>query len=222
MSDKVRVPVSSFLMFITLTAATAAAGDLSLSGGDFVWNPQQTASPEFVVGVANTSGTTDPLIAWQLGLEILPAPGATGTLQFNSADYPANYLLAGRSGGLTPTFAGPASSITVISDSDSQLVGLIVPVSGTALLETDFVATPGTQGLFQLAVVPDEFQGASWFSSDFAARDFANVPFGGGPVIIGTVTVVPEPTSLVLILCGVGIGSVAVLRRRKTAARNRA
>ncbi|HEY4233762.1 MAG TPA: hypothetical protein VGM76_10065 [Lacipirellulaceae bacterium] len=205
MVDNMRFSAGALLLFVSLTANFAAAGQLSLSGQDLVWDPQQTASPEFVVGVANTAGTTDPLFAWQLGLEILPLPGATGSLQFNSADYPPNYLLDGRSDGLTPPFTGPASSITVISDSDSEFTGVIVPTSGMALLQTDFVASPGTQGVFQIAVVPDEFQGANWFSSDFTARDFANVPFGGGPVVIGTVTVVPEPDMILLSMIGITV-----------------
>jgi hypothetical protein len=220
MIDKVRLSIGGFFLCFSLIANYAVADQLSLSGQDLVWNPQQTASPDFVVGVSNTADTTDPLFGWQLGLEILPLSGATGALQFNSADLPPNYLLDGRSGGLTPAFTGPASSITVISDSDSQFAGIVVPSTGAALLETDFVASPGTQGVFQIAVVPDQFQGASWFSSDFTARDFANVPFGGGPVVIGTVTVVPEPTALLLTLIGTSVAGVGLMRRRKLKTRS--
>lgn len=204
MIEILRLLVVGFLMLIVFAASRVAADQLSLSGQDIVWNPQNSTSPEFVVGVANTSGTTDLLFAWQLGLEILSPPGTTGSLQFNTANYPPDYLLDGRSGGLTPVFTGPASNIAVISDSDSQFLGVLVPASITGLLETDFVVSPDARGVFQIAVVPDEFQGASWFSSDFAARDFANVPFGGGPVVIGSVTVVPEPSGLALAVLGVG------------------
>jgi hypothetical protein len=216
MIDKSRLLVGGFLVLIVFTAIRATAGQLSLSGQNPIWNPQQASSPEFVVGVANTSSTTDPLFAWQLGLEILSLPGATGSLQFNTAQLPPNYLLTGRSGGLTPAFTGPATSIAVISDSDSQFLGIIVPATGTALLETDFVASPNARGVFQIAVVPDQFQGASWFSSDFGARNFANAPFGGGPVAIGTVTVVPEPSGLLLCMSGVGVACMLWLGQRHT------
>ena len=180
------------------------------------WNTA-LASPQMVFGIENTSSTTDPLYAWQLGLEIVPRNGAVGTLQFNTATLPPSYLLQGRSYGLITSFSEPAAKISVIGDSDSLLTGVSVPSSGKNLLMVDFSALPGTSGLFDITVVPDLFNGCNWYSSDFNARSYENVPFGGGAVILGTVNVmsVPEPSVIAMLLAGSLVAAPAILFRHR-------
>lgn len=175
------------------------AWQLNLTGQDYTWNPVDP-SPTHIVGIENPGGSTDPMFAWSLGLLITADASAIGSLEFVSATLPADYLLDGRSDGLSPAFVGPTASIAPIGDTDSLFTGIVVPGTGKNLLATSFVASPDANGIFYISAVPDEFTGANWFSSDFEnARDFGNVPFGGGPVVIGSITVVPEPSSLRLI-----------------------
>ena len=189
---------------------------------DIQWNTA-FASPEMVFGLENTLSTTDLIYAWQLGFEIDPESGATGSLQFNTATLPPSYLFDGRSDGLVPAFSGPAAAIPVIGDSDSLSTGVLAPLSGMNLLLVDFYALPGTSGLFDIKAVPDLFNGCNWYSGDFDARSYENVPFGGGSVILGTVNVtsVPEPSVVILFLSGSLAAGAAACRRRARCRRGR-
>ncbi|MEX2112999.1 MAG: hypothetical protein WD845_07420 [Pirellulales bacterium] len=174
------------------------AWQLTITGQHHIWNSVDPSATH-VVGIENPGASTDPLFAWSLGLEIVPDASATGTLEFASATVPNEYLLAGRSGGLIPPFAGPSTSIAPIGDSDALFTGILVPGTGKSLLASTFVASPDAQGLFRIFAVGDPFTGSNWFSSDFQnTRSFANAPFTGGPVEIGSITIVPEPSSLLL------------------------
>ena len=180
----------SAVVMVFVVATVTAAQHLSITGEDLQWNPLTDPPLLMTFGVENTTGTSDLLFAWQMGLEIIPDAAASGTLLFSSAMLPSDYLLEGRSGGLTPAFTGPSTVLPVIGDTDSAFTGVAVPTSGKNLLAVAFDVDPGTSGLFYVRAVPDMFNGCAWFSDDFNAREFMNVPFGGGSVVIGSVTVV--------------------------------
>ena len=208
---------------VILASGQAHAQQLSISFHDpaspsvhdIQWRTDST-SPVMVFGIENPASTDDLLHAWQLGLAIVARSGTTGGLQFNTATLPSSYLLDGRSDGLFPPHSGPADTISVIGDSDSLHTGVWVDPTGRNLLQVDFVALPGTSGVFDIKAAPDLFNGCNWFSSDFQVRGYANVPFDGGPVSLGTVTVVyvPEPSTLLLLLsASLGVGLAASRRR---------
>ncbi len=206
---------------VIVASACAHAQELSISFHDpafpsvhnIQWNPA-SPSPAMVIGIENPSLTTDKLYGWQLGLRIEPDVGATGKLQFSTATLPPSYLLDGRSDGLTRTLFRPTDTIPVIGDTDSLHTGVLVPSSGANLLQVDFVAWPGTSGVFDIMAVPDLFNGCNWYSDDSQARYYANVPFDEGEVCLGTVNVsVPEPSTVLLLLSGsLAIGMAACRR----------
>jgi hypothetical protein len=101
----------------------------------------------------------------------------------------------------------------VIGDTDSQFTGIVVPTAGKNLLQVDFDVLPDTSGVFHIEAIPDQIQGCSWYSSDFAnARDYANVPFGGGPAqLVGSVTIVPEPAAMLLVCSLLSAGAVVAI-----------
>jgi hypothetical protein len=208
-SSTMRFGSSILLAAVLAVSPSSVASALSITGEDLVWN-QLDPSPIYIVGIQNLEASTDPLFAWSLGLEIVPDAGAVGTLQFDSATLPPDYLLDGRSGGLTPALSGPTTSIAPIGDSDSDFTGIEVPSTGKNLLATTLVASPDAQGLFRIFAVGDPFTGSNWFSDDFEnTRAFANVPFTGGPVEIGSITIVPEPSTAALATIGfVAIGVI--------------
>jgi hypothetical protein len=204
----------AFALALSAFSGVAYGWQLTITGQNHVWNLADP-SPTHVVGIENPTNSTDPLFAWSLGLTITPDISATGTLEFATATPPSDYLLDGRSGGLAPTFSGPAASIAPIGDTDSLFTGIIVPETGKNLLATTFTTSPDALGVFYISAVPDEFTGSNWFSSDFEnVRYFENVPLTGGPVVIGSITVVPEPGTLTMVLSASGLICLWTLRRR--------
>ena len=207
---------------LSLRAPIVIAGDLSLdlhelgspTVNDVPWNTNNS-SPTMVVGIDNTTSTTTPLVAWQLGLEIVPTGTGvhTGGLLFAGAEIPSSgYLLDGRSSGLSPALSGPTNTIGAIGDIDSLYTGVIVPSTGDSLLQLSFSALPRTSGDYEINVVPGPDY-ACWFSDDFEPTGFLNAPFSGGPVTLGYVEVVPEPGTLALF--GSGGMAMAMLGLRR-------
>ena len=206
-------------VLVNFAVTVALAGNLSVTtpyaspNEPLEWdlgNP----SPVMTIDIENTTSTVDHLWSWSLGLEIIPDVGATGMLQFNSVGIPDNYWEQGMSSNLAPPFAGPSSTISVIGDTETDSSGVEVPESGN-LLNVDFDASSDPMGLFHIRAVPGQFAGSNWFSDDFlTARDFLNIPFDGGPVIIGSINVVPEPSTITMLIGMLG-GSVLFLWRRR-------
>jgi hypothetical protein len=210
---------TAITLLIALTSQ-AHAGGLTVTASNVIWNPVHDPSPAVVIAIENPGNTPDLLFAWSLGLNITPAAGSHGTLSFNTATLPSSYLLDLRSDGLVPTFTGPSASIPVIGDTDAAFLGITVPATGENLLQTSFVASVGASGVFQISLVPSSLQGTNWIPSDFSPRAFDNVPFGGGSVVVGSVTLVPEPSSfdLVVQMCVVGALPALMLCRKIRAA----
>ena len=214
MKTQFRSRVAIFILLTALVPVSADAWQLRVTGENLVWS-RNTPSPAHFVGIENPTASADPLFAWSLGLTITPDPAATGLLEFAGATFPDDYLLDGRSGGLVPAFSGPSTSISPIGDSDSLFTGIIVPATGKNLLATTFTASLDAAGTFYISAIPDEFTGSNWFSSDFQnVREFQNVSFGGGPVVIGSVTIVPEPSTMLLVSELIAAVALLVYRRR--------
>jgi hypothetical protein len=94
--------------------------------------------------------------------------------------------------------------------------GNVVPSSERTLLKADFSATGDARGVFAVVAAPDQ-GGCFWASGDRndsteEMRDFAGIPFRGGPgIFIGQITVgipIPEPSGLRLLLAGIASLSI--------------
>jgi len=194
---------------VLLSGMTAYGGDLRIWGDDAQWSPSGGSAFDYVVSINNTSGTQDPLIGWQMRLEVQGRVGSSGRVWFESAAIPTDYVLEGHSAGLLPSFSGPADVIPMIGDSDPLLTGVVVPSQGAPLMALRLDRSDDAMGVFDFVAFPGQFDGSSWFSSDVfsgVVRDFENVPFGGGPVAVGSVSIVaevPEPAGITLLLLGV-------------------
>lgn len=197
-----------------LISGTAQAGNLTLLADDIVWNPQTdgSISPPLLIRVENdTSPDSDLLQGWLLRLQIVASGTATGTLEFNSrALATSDYLLEGRSGGL----GGSISASEVFGfDDDLLFTGVEVPLSGKALFQVDFSTPDNAIGTFNIVALPG-LANTQWSDGNFEDRDFANVPFGAGePVVLATVTVVPEPSMIGLATLALGLFLVYARRR---------
>ena len=195
---------------------TAVAGDLALVADSIVWDPMLDGpnSPAMTLRLTNdTDPDTETLQGWMISLAIVPDPSSTGTLTFAARNLPAsNYVLAGDSAGLAGSLL-PASLLAF--DDALSAVGAVVPTSGASLLEIAFSTPDDARGLFFVVATPG-LGSTGWSDGDFNDREFVNAPFSAGqPVVLGQVTVVPEPAAVVLALQLAVVVLYLLLRRRR-------
>ena len=192
----------------------ASGGDFRVVGQDVDWSPGGQASSHYVLAIENVTKTTDKLGGWQLSLQAVPAPGATGTLQFASLAKPSNYVLGDAATGITfPFFSPPSGTTGVVFD--DVFPAVTVAEVGQNLLELEIVSN-NAQGRFDILMLPGEV-GSCWISEDVQIREFYGAPLAGPPVPIGSITVssVPEPANGVLVLSAIAAGIVGYCARRK-------
>lgn len=182
---------------VTVHVVPAAAG-MRITGQELAWTASE-ASPQFVVGVQNALGTSQPLVAWGLGLEVVPTAGATGTLKFKSILPPdSNYALFGLGVGgqilsatQNPTvFDPPTASFNNVGDFDfGPNTGKRIPAGpGLNLAVFDFVASPDASGIFNIRAFADGLLASYWVNPAGDTNPFANVLFGQ-QLVIGNITV---------------------------------
>ncbi len=204
-------------------AGQASAGPvatLTISGpaSPLSWNGNGI-SPTFNVAVANPGNeVTDTVMGWSLGLSIVRESGI-GTLSFNTATIPANYVFAGDAEALTFTAPAPAPTQLLVNGTTLDN-GVVVPASGTNLLALTFSATAGTNGKFEVMAFGNDTTGSYWVpygNGSFPLNAFGNVPYGPTLVSLGEIDIapssVPEPHSLLLL--GVGLIGVLAFGRKR-------
>lgn len=165
-------------------------------------------SPTVTAGVAGAEAIT----GIQLSLIVAPDAGAAGTLDFNSVAFAASdFLFGGGNLGLNQS-VGSGALFAATSSTD---VGGVVPGPGQdQFVDFDFTASPDASGTFLVTAVPGSADTA-WFDSAFGEQFFT---FSGSTLdtstVIGRVTVVPEPGSLILTgVAALGLAGYGLRRR---------
>jgi len=209
---KFAVAVGALLICVGVAQATPLRLSAVGSNGADAVVTRGSVSELVNVRVINESTPDDPadfLTGWQLSLSIQPQAGAAGQLTFNNpatgtAPEPADYVLAGASFGIVVDNTG-----TDLDAFDVNLPftgGVQVPVDpGAVLLVLKFFASSDAYGNFDILAVNtgDSSRRTEWTNAASPvqlSRAFSNVPFGVGAVRIGTVRVIPEPSSYYLVL----------------------
>jgi hypothetical protein len=214
------------LLLFVLTCCVAAgtsslsAASLSLATNSLVWNPAvSNISPSILIGLLNSQAVNDPdlLAGWQLNLKLQPQASATGTVLFNSAELPTSgYLLEGNSAGLISDIDMAGTTLTAFDDDDTLPPGVAVPASGKSLLSLNFSTPNNAQGTFQLIALAPPGGFTQWGDTTLADRFFANVPSGStAPIVLATVTIVPEPSAFAIGGCGALLLASRMWRNRK-------
>ena len=164
---------------------------------------------------------TENLSGWQFLLAIVPDAGAMGTVEFSVPILPPDYILNGVNFGLSTlisTDLNPNDRLFAFDFEFPSVGGQPVPTApGAGLLELAFTASADAMGTFGVFAVPG-LGNTEWTDSSGlggAAREYANIPTGGGNVRIAEVQIVPEPSALLLVCCGVV--AVRRVRRRSSA-----
>jgi hypothetical protein len=185
---------------------------------------QQGASGTFTFSATNDAGAITDFLGWTLGIQVQPAGTTSGTLSIGSLLVPtSNPILTGTLGSnidfTAPTPATLANSGTINGSTQFTFFGMsandelrTVNASETYNLGSlTFNASPTASGTWNVYAVQQ--QGAIawksyWTNGDLTDAPFANPiwqpsPVGNTSVLIGTITAVPEPSSLALLAAAV-------------------
>jgi len=212
-------------------AASADATVLSLDTGKSL-NLLQGQSGSFTFSFTNDAGAlTEDFVSWTLGVQLLPDGGATGALTLGVLTQPAtNPMPVGAvdlSGPLAGTTFGGASingttSFSQIAATATETVGTVASAASYNMGTVGVTASANAVGTWSMYVIQ---QGGSayqsyWTNASLSDTDFGNLPRGGstsvsGSLLVGTVSVVPEPGGLALVgSAAVGLAYVACRWRR--------
>ena len=212
--------IALLIVFAPLTTRAANISLVidSLIGGPLTMLPN-TTSDELILSVQNDTfpnSIGDFLAGYQVVLQIVPQAAATGSLAFaapvtgSGLAEPANYVFNSVDHfGLDATNSG---NELFLYDLDLSATGVDVSTTpGNIIASITVLASADANGLFDIVAVPGP-SNSEWIDDFFRSRDFANVPIGGGPVVIGQILVVPEPSGLAL--CSVCLFGYLNRRRR--------
>jgi hypothetical protein len=202
---------------VLLGASPLVAANVSIGAADIVWNPTLDGTPSGTMSIEIFNSTVGPdpdlLSGFLLDLAIQPVSG-TGTLQFNSASLPAGalYLMNGNSSGLGGSVSD--SSVIAFAGVPNAPFGVVVPASGKFLLDLNFKTPDNAAGVFAL-VAQSGLGVTGWSDTEGQDREFTNIPFdGSGPVVLGYINVVPEPSSILILAGGLAVVVGVGARRR--------
>lgn len=164
--------------------------------------------------------------AWNAALQLLPNPGAVGTMTISGN------LLPTTNGSLTDPDAGTFNPNGVLSGTGSNgataftAIGfanngpdVTTWIAGQSynLANLTFTASGDAQGTWTLYAVNQGSTISNWFDDFGNPTTFGNTPStAGSSLTLGTITAVPEPASLTLALAAGTVGLLG-LRRRKSA-----
>jgi hypothetical protein len=194
--------------------------------------PGGSGSFTFTLSNDGTTADLDNFIGWVLGIQLVPQPGTTGTLTVGNLSSPAtNPMPVGAVEFTQPVLSTLGSGAVINGSTQYYFMG----VSATEQFGTVAVGQTYEMGSLALTASPDA-QGAwdvytvqqnspllktYWFDGSALETEFANLPFGQGntSLQLGTISAVPEPSSVALLgLAGLGAGGYALRRRSRKAA----
>jgi len=203
-------------------AGPLQAATLSLdTGASLSLQPGGTGS--LTLALSNDAGDVTNFNGWVLGIQYLPATGATGSLTLQSltqplinpavTNSPASPLLDPDVEMVNfdgdPLFVNGSDFFTTISitSANSNSVQTLAGSTTYNLGTLTFAASPdalGTWNLFAINPNADDGERTYWYSNGLNSFSYGNLPIAaaGEPansIQLGTISVVPEPGSLMLV-----------------------
>ncbi len=216
---------------ICLSAGPAQATTIYLDTSKLL-NLSQGASGNMTFSFTNDDGDiTSNFLAWTLGLQVLPSGSVSGNITLGTLSQSVfNPMPIGAfPDTIQPTLLTLAGGATINGSTRFYQIGMQTTVAlGTLLSSTSyemgtlgFTASAGALGTWNVYAVQ---QGGSsyqsfWTNGALTDTDFGNLPRGAGnsSLLLGTITVVPEPGSLALAALGLGIVVCSAHARRRVA-----
>ena len=224
------------LALLALSAVPAFASPINIdTGKNLGLNPGTSGT--VTLSLTNASGSTSitTFNSWGMILQLVPQTGATGSASFSSLLSPSTnpaltnpagpslddaYTLTSPQNGTTSasllSIGNIGSEVTTFAPGQTYNIGdLGVQLSGDA------------SGAWDIYALNDENDTTSWMAvPGFGLNAFGNVPTAAPTAytstIIGTVTAVPEPSTLVMLAGAVATSGWIAWRRRRPATRAKA
>jgi|688.fasta_scaffold150647_3 hypothetical protein len=217
----------SFGMAVALawvTAQSVRATPINIDTGK-VLSMGAGANSSLVLSATNTNSGTSVtnFNGWTLGLQLLPQGGATGTVTMTGITNPAtNQALTVPD---TPTFFNSTLNTATNGTTAYKYVGISNVDNTTTtfalgqslnLANLAVTSSAGAAGTWNLYAVNQSPSQSAWLDVTGLGTDYGNLPATNGTsVLVGTVTVVPEPGSL--LLAGLsGVALCAAFGRRQS------
>ena len=164
------------------------------------------SAEEMTLAVSSDDAPNDEMVGWMVSLQIVPETGATGRVNFQSAQVPTlNYVFGTSTSFFDTTISGTTSGTLAGSDTlkgygmnfSSILEDpIVIPgVPGLNLLSFTFASSQDASGSFGIYVLP----ALSLWADGTSDHDFVST---AQPQLVGTinVTAIPEPTSIVIMM----------------------
>jgi hypothetical protein len=210
-----------------------SASTLSLdTGKSLVLQPGETGFFTFSF-TNNGPEITEGYIGWNMGVQFIPDAGATGTLTIGEVTQPSvNPMPAGTFDKLDPSFATLASGaeingLTTYYNSSITANDVIQTLAANTQYNAgsyEFTASPDASGTWTVYAVQQQgtlLLKTYWFDQDLSDVAYTNFPFmtgGNYALALGTISVVPEPSSFVLAGSAIAMLGWYAARKRRTVA----
>ncbi len=170
--------------------------------------PGRVSDP-LTFSVVNDAATPDKEFGgFTVRFRVLPLTGATGQVAIGAVTAPANPVF-GSTNSFIANRPQPGNDVGV-TDFTFGTPATIPTAPGSPLFNYTLEPSADALGDFGIYAVTD-FGVTQWVGPSFTAQYFDNVGSGNDPVLLGVVTVVPEPISLALL----GLGGLAFIRRNR-------
>ncbi len=220
----------SFTLIATVALGSHAlpveATTLSLDAGKSLTLSPGTTGYVTLTFTNNPDDITSNFLSWTLGIQVLPSGTVSGTVTPSGlVQSTVNSMPFGAfPDTIQPTLLTLASSASINGSTTFYQIGMQTTVAlGTVLSgntynmgNVGFSASGSAAGTWNIYAVQ---QGGAnyqsfWTNGSLVDTDFGNLPRGAGnsSVLLGTITVVPEPGSMALAAAGLGI--LTCTRRR--------
>ena len=226
MKTTMRIGGACAALVLALHTAAALATPINLDTGiSLDVDPGTTGTATLSAKNFNNGTPVTNWNAWTVALQLLPEPGATGTMTISSILLPLtddslsdpdagtfdpNGVLSGTGSNGTTTYTAIGFANNSSADTNWS--------SGQAynLADLTFTASGDAQGTWTLYAVNQASTVTNWFDDLGNPTTFGNTPASAGSsLVLGTITAVPEPGSLTLALAAGTVGLITLRRRRR-------
>jgi len=212
--DRSKLLWTATLLGGVLCGGRAHATTLSLDTGKAV-TVQQGTSGTFRFSATNDAGDiSENFVGWTIGVQVLPSGVTTGTLTIASLAQPlVNPMPTGTVDITQPTLSTLALSGTINGSTQywltnitaTEVLGSLTGNTSYNLGDLLFSASGNASGVWNVYAVQQggSFLKTYWNDASLGDNAFSNLPIGSqgtnGSVLIGTITAVPEPSTIALL-----------------------